>query len=253
MLSKGLIKTINSLDQKKYREKSKLFVAEGEKLVSDLIRMGAPVKKVISSKQISNISSSIEYIECNPSEMDKISFVKNNQGVLSLVEIVDKDLNLNLLHGKLSLGLDGIQDPGNMGTIIRLANWFGISNILCSRECVDVYNPKVIQASMGAFAGVNIFYTELESSVDALIKVPDYQVYGGFMEAESIYSANLESNGILIMGNEGNGISKAIENKISRRISIPAFYIGDFKAESLNVGVATGIILSEFVRQTKLN
>jgi RNA methyltransferase, TrmH family len=251
MISKGLIKLINSLNHKKYREEFKLFVAEGEKLIYDLMSMGAPVKKVITSKSLTNISSSIEIINCHSSELDKISFLKNNQGILALIEIIDKPLELSLLKDKLSLGLDGIQDPGNMGTIIRLANWFGISNILCSNDCVDIYNPKVVQASMGALMGVNIFYTELENAIETLLESPNYIVYGGFMEAESIYSAQLQSNGILIMGNEGNGISKIIEKKITRKISIPTFHTGDFKSESLNVGVATGIILSEFARQTR--
>jgi TrmH family RNA methyltransferase len=250
MVSKGLIKTINSLEQKKYREKLKLFVAEGEKLVNDLIGMGAPVNMVITSKTLHNLPSSIELITCQPSELSKISFLKNNQGVLALVNIVENQLDLSLLHGKLSLALDGIQDPGNMGTIIRLANWFGVSNILCSNDCVDIYNPKVVQASMGAILGMKICYTELNDAFDILTKYPDYQIYGSFMKAESIYTANLEQNGIIVMGNEGNGISNSIEKKISKRISIPAFYSSNFKAESLNVGVATGIILSEFARRT---
>jgi RNA methyltransferase, TrmH family len=250
MLSKGLIKIINSLNQKKYREKYQLYIAEGEKLINDLINMGSPVEKIISTKPLEFIPIGIEFIQCQQSELDKLSFLKNNQGIIALVKILKKPLILNDLHGRISIALDGIQDPGNMGTIIRLANWFGIKSILCSFDCVDIYNPKVVQAAMGAIMGVEIYYTELEAAIDSLIQNNDYKVYGAYMEGESIYETNLERNGILIMGNEGKGISEKIEQKISKKISIPSFRSDKFRAESLNVGVATGIIISEIVRQS---
>lgn len=215
-----------------------------------MVNMGAPIKTIISSKPVLSVLPGIEYIMCKKDEIDKLSFLTNNQGVIALVKIFDKELKLSPLKDKLILGLDGVQDPGNMGTIIRLANWFGISHILCSRECADVYNPKVVQASMGALLGVEIHYVELESVLDTLHSDDTYQVYGSFMEGHSIYSTSLHKNGILIMGNEGKGISDKISQRVRKKISIPAFYNGNFKAESLNVGVATGIILSEFMRQS---
>ena len=249
MLSKGLIKLINSLEHKKYREKHKLFIAEGEKLVKDLIKMGAPVKVLISSKPFENVSKGTECILCNQSEIDKLSFLKNNQGIIALLEIKEKQPDFSSVNEKLSLGLDGIQDPGNMGTIIRLSNWFGIGTVFCSENCVDIYNPKVVQASMGAILGVDIFYLDLEQCIKKLQKVADYEVYGSFMNGKSIYSSRLKKNGILIMGNEGNGISPKVENLLTQKISIPAFNNEKRAAESLNVSVATGILLSEFARQ----
>jgi RNA methyltransferase, TrmH family len=250
MLSKALIKIINSLSHKKYREKYRLFVAEGEKLVGDLIKMRAPVKTILSSKPINYIPDGVEFIQCAPSELDKISFMMNNQGIIALIRIIDKPLDLNSLNGSVSIGLDGIQDPGNIGTIIRLANWFGVKHILCSKECADIYNPKVVQATMGAMMGVEIHYLELENVLKELKKSADFKLYGTYMEGESIYSSKLKSNGMLIMGNEGKGISERIGKLINKKISIPPFYSGNFKVESLNVGVATGIIISEFVRQS---
>jgi RNA methyltransferase, TrmH family len=252
MLSKALVKTINSLIHKKYREKHQLFVAEGEKLIKDLIRMNAPVVTIISSKTFDSIPNGVEFIQCLPYELDKLSLLMNNQGIIALVKITEKHLDFYNLDKQLSIGLDGIQDPGNMGTIIRLANWFGIKNILCSNDCVDIYNPKVVQASMGALMGVDIHYTDLENALHELQKISDYMVYGTYMQGDSIYTAQLSTNGILVMGNEGKGISEKIGQKINKKISIPAFFNGSFNAESLNVGVATGIIISEFVRQSDL-
>jgi len=209
----------------------------------------APIQTIITSKLRTNLPDSAELIQCTPSDLDKISFLKTNQGIIALIKITDKSLNINSLTGVLSIGLDGIQDPGNMGTIIRLANWFGIRQIICSPDCVDIYNPKVVQATMGALMGVEVHYAELDDVLSKLKLNADFKIYGAFMEGKSIYTSVLKREGILIMGNEGNGISAKIEKYIDEKISIPAFYSGNFKAESLNVGVATGIIISEFVRQ----
>jgi len=253
MLSKGLIKLVNSLDNKKYRQIHKLFIAEGTKLVNDLIKLEAPIKTIISTSNIERCNQSIEYIQCNSWELEKISFLKTSPEIIALVDIIENDFNINDLPGKLSIGLDSIQDPGNMGTIIRLANWFGIENILCSNDCVDNYNPKVVQASMGALIRVKVHYIDLPDTINELIKFPDYQINGTFMNGECIYSSNLQSNGLIVMGNEGKGISEMVERLVTKRISIPTFSDKFNGAESLNVGVATGIIISEFTRQININ
>jgi TrmH family RNA methyltransferase len=139
-----------------------------------------------------------------------------------------------------------------MGTIVRLANWFGVEHILCSSDCVDIYNPKVVQASMGAIMGVKVNYLDLPEMIDLLVKHAEYQIYGAFMKGESIYNLKLEQNGLLVMGSEGKGISDRVSSKVGTKISIPAFYGTNCASESLNVGVATGIIISEFARQSSL-
>ena len=249
MLSKGLIKLINSLNYKKYREKHQLFIAEGEKLVFDLIKMGAPLKYVFSEKQIVKMNPGTEFIQCKEGELGKISFLKNSPGIIALVKYEEQKVIPGEILQKFSIALDGIQDPGNMGTIIRLANWFGIEHIICSNDCVDIYNPKVVQASMGALLGVKITYTHLPEFVKALLSHPGFGIYGAYMQGESIYQAKLGETGLLVMGSEGKGISTGLERLVNRKISIPSFHKGDSSAESLNVAIATGIIVSEFARQ----
>jgi len=251
MLSKNLIKLVNSLENKKFRQIHHIFVAEGAKLVNDLIRLNAPIKTIISTKTIDKLNASTEFIQCKAAELDKISFLKTSPDIIALVEIIESKLELKELSGKLSIGLDGIQDPGNMGTIIRLANWFGIENILCSKDCADIYNPKVVQASMGALLKVKVHYVDLQSVIVDLIKIEDYHIYGTFMQGNSIYQSKLKKNGLLVMGNEGKGISEKIETMVTSKISIPSFSNEFTGAESLNVGVATGIVISEFMRQIK--
>lgn len=251
MLSKGLIKLVNSLDKKKFRQEHNLFIAEGYKLINDLIRLGAPIRTIISTKNIENTMYDYEFQYCTKADMEKISFMKTVPEILALVELIEHDFQYQSLEKKLSIGLDSVQDPGNMGTIIRLANWFGIKNILCSRDCADIYNPKVVQASMGAIMGVMVHYLDLPTVIGDLIKFSDYQIYGTFMQGTSIYNSDLQCNGVMVMGNEGKGISPEVEALVSKRISIPSFTEGFKGAESLNVGVAAGIVISEFVRRKK--
>ena len=248
MLSKGLIKLINSLRLKKYRQKHGLFIAEGQKMIEDLSSLNAPIKTIISSEK-KFTTQGIEIVQCADNELDKISFLKTSQNVIALVEIPKYEINNIEVINELSIALDGVQDPGNMGTIIRIANWFGIKNVLCSYDCVDIYNPKVVQATMGALFGTKVHYINLVDQIKDLLKLSDYHVYGTFMEEGSIYQSNLHAKGLIVMGNEGQGISPAVEQLISNRISIPSFSDGFKGAESLNVGVATGIIVSEFARQ----
>lgn len=248
MLSKGLIKLVNSLKLKKYRDKHGLFVAEGQKMIEDLLANKAPIKKIISVDEKYSIKG-IEFIQCTEQELSKISFLTTSQQLIALVEISDYELIDNELVDSLSLALDGVQDPGNMGTIIRIANWFGVKNILCSKDCVDIYNPKVVQATMGALFGIKVHYVDLEEKLKNFVKNSDFQIYGTFMNGDSIYDSGLIAKGIVMMGSEGKGISENLKQLITKRLTIPSFAKGFNGAESLNVGVATGIVLSEFRRR----
>jgi len=176
-------------------------------------------------------------------DIEKISTLKTPQEVIGLVKIpIWATLNYNSLKQKFSLVLDNIQDPGNMGTIIRTADWFGITDIVCSEDTVDVYNPKVVQATMGSLARVNVHYVSLEQVLPQ-IGLP---VFGAMLDGENIYNSNFDTEGLLVMGNEGNGISPAIERLITTKITIPRAG----KAESLNVAIATAILCSEIKRNS---
>jgi len=248
MLSKGLIKLINSLKHKKYRQKHGYFVAEGQKMVEDLLSLDTPIKTIISSHN-KYAKTNLEFIQCKDQDLNKISFLKTNPQVIALIEIPKYQLNDSEISNELSIALDGVQDPGNMGTIIRIANWFGIKNILCSNDCADIYNPKVVQATMGALLGTKVHYLNLIEKIKELNNISDYQVFGAFMKGSSIYQSDLSSNGLIVMGSEGEGISKELEHLITKRLSIPSFAKDFNGAESLNVGVAAGIVVSEFARQ----
>ena len=181
-------------------------------------------------------------------ELRRISFLQHPQQVLALFRL-PQDISLSSFHfplSSLSLALDGVQDPGNLGTIIRIADWFGIDTIYCSEDTADAYNPKVVQATMGSIARVNIIYTDLLQLFESL--PPSCPVYGTLLDGEDIYQQPLSCEGIIVMGNEGNGISEAIRQKVNRRLLIPCFREGD-TAESLNVAIATAITCSEFKRR----
>lgn len=248
MLSKNLIKLINSLKQKKYRQKYGLFLVEGQKIINDLIALNVSIEKIVTYNNDIRFDDT-EIIRCKEQDLNKISFLKTAPDIVALVKIPDVVLDENEIVNNLSLALDGIQDPGNLGTIIRIANWFGIKNILCSNDCVDIYNPKVVQATMGALFGVKVHYIDLSEKLREYNQSYNIAVYGTFMQGQSIYSTKLQSNGIIVMGSEGQGISPEIEKLITNKITIPSFAEGFNGAESLNVGVATGIVVSEFVKQ----
>lgn len=248
MLSKNLIKLINSLKQKKYRQKHGIFLIEGQKIINDLISLNVSFKNIITCKNDIHFDD-IELIRCKEQDLKKISFLKTAPDTVALVQIPEIEIEENEIVNNLTIALDGIQDPGNMGTIIRIANWFGIKNILCSTDCVDIYNPKVVQATMGALFGVKVHYVDLCEKLRKFGQSFNLSVYGTFMEGQSIYSTELQRKGIIVMGSEGKGISPGIEKLITTKISIPSFAEGFNGAESLNVGVATGIVVSEFVRR----
>lgn len=252
MISKNQIKRIKQLELKKYRRREGLFVAEGPKVVGDLLRAGhRPEEIYISDDAIekNNLAGLLSQASCPverilPEELHKISFLQHPQQVLALFHMPTQT-QPQAPQG-LTLALDGVQDPGNLGTIIRIADWFNIPTIYCSEETADAWNPKVIQATMGSISRVNIIYTDLA----AIIEKTTLPVYGTLLEGEDIYSQPLTPEGIIVMGNEGNGISPKIRSLISHKLLIPNFRQGEDAAESLNVAIATAITCSEFRRRT---
>ena len=239
MVSKNQIKLINSLQQKKYRKLHNLFIAEGKKVIQELIEANFSLEHLFVTKE--NLFDKKFHSELiSDAELKKISALTTANDCLAVFKI--KEVNSNASTG-LELALDNIKDPGNMGTIIRLCDWFGISKIVCTEETVDIYNPKVVQATMGSLARVEVLYTNLTD----YLKTADVAIFGTFMEGKNIYKTELPSQGIIVMGNEANGISAEIESLVTQKISIPRF--GNLQqTESLNVATATAVILSEFKR-----
>ena len=263
MISKNQIKFIRQLEQKKFRHREGLFVAEGTKVVGDLLKAGYIPHSLYATPDWIASHSVAEATEVTDDELTRLSFQQHPQQVLALFPIPSLNCQwsarlcrlarprmvngqLSMVNGQLSIALDSVQDPGNLGTIIRIADWFGISNIICSEDTVDAYNPKVVQATMGSIARVNIIYTNLLELLDGL--PADFPVYGTLLDGENIYTQELTPHGLIIMGNEGNGISDAVRQRVNRRLLIPDFHNGD-TADSLNVAIATAITCSEFRRR----
>jgi RNA methyltransferase, TrmH family len=249
MLSKNKIKLISSLSQKKFRDETGLFVAEGTKLILDLAAAFHCSTLVATTDWLKNNPAiqADETIEVTENELHKISNQKSPQGVLAVFVKPDYQLNMDELTQTLCLALDDIQDPGNLGTIIRIADWFGISDIFCSEHSVDAFNTKTVQATMGALARVRVHSVNLGEFLRSVSgKLP---VYGTFMDGENIYEKTLTQGGVIVMGNEGNGISAEIEALVSEKLLIPNFPIGQVTSESLNVGVATALVCGEFRRR----
>lgn len=241
MLSKNQIKLITSLKLKKYRDTHGLFVVEGVKGVSELLESNFKLYHLYETKS-DFINATSKRRQISEKDLQKISFLNTSNSVLAIFE---KPENRELKFEGLTVVLNTIGDPGNLGTIIRLCDWFGISNLVCSIGTVDCFNPKVIQATMGSITRVNIVYKDLELFLKSQQDLP---IFGAFMDGVNVYKmTDLPKDGILILGNEANGISNKIENLVTDRISIPRF--GNLKAtESLNVATATAILLSEFKR-----
>ena len=271
MISKNKIKYIRSLELKKNRNKEGKFVAEGHKVVDDLLAL-QPADLVVATGEWlhgKHFGEETEVIEVSEEELRKVSFLQHPQQVLAVFKQGIHTQQGEAVHtqqgeagdetdvpggyssfdaSELSLALDGVQDPGNLGTIIRIADWFGITHIYCSQDTADVYNPKVVQATMGSIARVKVEYGDLLSLVDSL--PADVPVYGTLLDGENIYQQPLENHGLIVMGNEGKGISPAMAKKVNRRLLIPNFPAGRPTADSLNVAIATAITCSEFRRQT---
>ncbi|GAA4239293.1 RNA methyltransferase [Postechiella marina] len=238
MISKNQIKLITSLKQKKYRLEHKLFVVEGIKTIKELLKSDLILDALYTTETF-NIDAKDEVL-IKETDLKRISFLTTPNKALAVFKIP----NAKPIHNnELIVALDDIRDPGNLGTIIRLCDWFGIKDLVCSKATVDCFNPKVIQATMGSITRVNISYVNL---VDYL-KTTSLPVFGAFMEGENVYTKQMPKKGILVMGNEANGVSKTVEGLVSNKISIPRF--GDLQeTESLNVATATAILLSEFKR-----
>lgn len=237
MLSNSQKKLIRSLEQKKYRDRHGLFVVEGPKSVREFMKYQEP-----------------EILLTDIEEIRQVSFLRNPQSELAVFRIPNSDSERpSIINSQLSilnclvLALDGVQDPGNLGTIIRIADWFGIKDIVCSRETADAYNPKTVQATMGSLARVRMTY--VESLPEWLKALPEgTPIYGTLLDGENIYQQKLSRNGVIVMGNEGNGISEEVRRLVTHKLLIPSFSDGD-TAESLNVAIATAITCSEFMRK----
>lgn len=256
MLSKNQKKLIAAMAQKKQRDIHGLFLAEGDKIVRDLLAAGMTPQLLVATDtwllSENLISKHFPMVLTGRDEMEKISLQKTPQNVLGLFLQQRYNLKNSAIKNNLTLLLDGVQDPGNMGTIIRLADWFGISDIVCSTDTADVYNPKVIQSSMGAIARVKVHYTRLSYFIEAYKKETGNPVYGAFLKGDNVYQTKLGNQGLLIMGNEGQGIRDEIGSMVTNRITIPSYPVDEPTSESLNVGVATSILCSEFRRQASL-
>ncbi len=240
LISKREIKSITSLEQKKYRDKTGLFVAEGAKVISELKNNGLKLNAFYTTEPIEKPTKN--EFQINAQELQKISFLKTPNTCLAVFEIPKP---LKSFSKGLQVALDGVRDPGNLGTIIRLCDWFGVETLLCSGDTADCYSPKVVQASMGSLARVQVSYLNLAE----FLQNCDLPIYGGCMDSASLYAKKLPKDAILVMGNEANGITKEIMDLLTHKISIPRF--GKLqKTESLNVATATAILLSEFKRPT---
>jgi TrmH family RNA methyltransferase len=240
MVSKNQIKLITSLQQKKYRISNQLFFAEGVKVIQELLRSNFELEHLYTTQyDFEEVLESKKSL-IHENDLKKISVLTTPNSCLAVFRIPEEK---EILNSGLIIALDDVRDPGNIGTILRLCDWFGIKQVICSKETVDIYNPKVVQATMGSITRVNVSYVDLAE----YITQTHLPVFGTFMDGENIYKSSLPEEAIIIMGNEANGISEGIEEIIQNRLSIPRF--GDLQqAESLNVATATGIILSEFKR-----
>jgi TrmH family RNA methyltransferase len=246
MLSKSQINLLKSLQHKKFRREHGFFIVEGHKSIAEFIDSPYQIEAIYHTttfdSKVLKLSQKINFCEISVTELEKISSLKTPQEVLALIKTPNwPALQHDQLEGKFSLVLDGIQDPGNMGTIIRIADWFGIGDIICSDDTVDAYNPKVVQACMGSLARVKVHYTPL---ADFLVKIK-LPVFGALLDGENIYDTDFGKEGLVIMGNEGNGLRPEIAKLVNKAITIPR--IG--KAESLNVAIATALFCSEITRK----
>jgi TrmH family RNA methyltransferase len=250
MISKNQIKHIQSLHSKKNREEEGLFIIEGIKLVSEFIQhQKFEIKELFGTHEyLSNqkqilTENQIRYSEIASEELKKISLFTTPNQVLAIVKSISQKLDISLFNSSTSLFLDDIRDPGNLGTIIRIADWFGIKQVICSPNCTELYNPKTLQASMGAVLRVNVVSMDFNELLPLLTNTP---IYGAVLEGENIYTSSLK-HGLIVIGNEANGISEEVLKHISHHITIPA--ANSNGSESLNAANACAIICSEFHRQ----
>ena len=240
MVSKNQIKVITSLQQKKYRMQYKMFIAEGVKVISELLQADFELDHLYVSEAIFTSVDDTKKTPVSESDLRKMSALNTPNNCLAVFRIPEIK---PMIEKGLIVALDDIRDPGNLGTIMRMCDWFGVQQIVCSKETVDIFNPKVVQATMGSIARVQIHYVDLADYISKT-KLP---VYGTFMDGDNIYKEKLPAEAIVVLGNEANGISEAVEKSIKNRIAIPRF--GNLQqTESLNVAAAAAIVLSEFRR-----
>ena len=259
MLSKNKIKLIHSLEKKKYRTEEGLFVAEGPKMMEELLAVWQPVYVAateewmmnngetlrLSGKDAASFSKTCDVI--SQEELERASLLRSPQQVIGLFRIPTEAVSLPDIAAKeLCLALDGVQDPGNIGTIVRLADWFGIKHVFCSPDTADIFSPKAVQATMGAIARVRVHYIDLASELKAC-KAP---IYGTHLDGEDIYKKTLTAHGVIIMGNEGKGVSREVSEHVNSRLFIPPYPAERDKVESLNVAIATAIVCAEFRRRS---
>ncbi|OCX52902.1 RNA methyltransferase [Mucilaginibacter sp. PPCGB 2223] len=247
MLSKSQISFLKSLQQKKGRKEHRLFLVEGIKSVTEFINSDYHIETIYHTPALGpkllKLSQKINLREIPANILEKISSFTTPQDVIALIKIPQwAKTETAAPRQSFTLALDGIQDPGNLGTIIRTADWFGIKNIICSEDTVDAYNPKVVQATMGSLARVNIHYLNLAD----FIRQTKLPVFGALLAGSNIYNTDFGTEGLVVMGNEGNGIRAEIEELIQHRVTIPQ----PGKTESLNVAIATAIFCSEISRKT---
>ncbi len=249
MMTRAEIQFIRSLADRKERIRSGLFVAEGRKLIEEIAASEMDVEKIYARADAPELPGCVsDRFTVSAKEMERISRLKTPSSVLALVRMPEYPLRADRLRGKLTLALDKVQDPGNVGTIIRLAEWFGIEDIVCSPDTADCYAPKVVQATMGGITRVRVHYADLPEFLRRA-QAESIPVYGTFLEGEDVYESGLSPDGIVVMGSEGRGIGPETERLIGRKIRIPSFRKGRPGTESLNVAVAAAVICSEFRRR----
>ncbi len=256
MISKNRLKYVRSLEMKKYRKAEGVFVAEGHKLVGDLLDVFECKYLAATNEWLSANAawverqrrSGVEVDEVTDEELKRASFQETPQQVLAVFKQLTYEVDVNEVARKqLCLVLDDVQNPGNLGTIVRLADWFGIEHIFCSKGCADIYNPKTVQATMGGIARVRVHEADLPELLSRLDK--DIPVYGTFLDGENMYGKELENRGLIVMGNEGKGVSKEVAAFVTERLYIPNYPEGRETSESLNVAIATAIVCAEFRRR----
>ncbi|MBI9034025.1 MAG: RNA methyltransferase [Bacteroidales bacterium] len=256
MLSKNRIKYINSLGVNKYRKKYGSFIVEGHKMVVESFRSSYKVEQIYALTEWiqefgEEIPSQVEVNEVSIQEMKKISELSSASPVLAVLTGIEEQLEISNAANHLILVLDDIRDPGNLGTIIRTADWFGITNIVCSIQSVDCFNPKVVQSTMGSIFRVNVFYVDLAEYFNSL--EPQIPVYGSFLDGENMLETNLSESGVIVIGNEARGISVELEKFVTKKILIPSFSnfegAANSSPESLNASIATSIVCFEFRRR----
>lgn len=251
MISKNQIKFVYSFGKKKTRDEHQLFLAEGVKILRDILPY-FEAEFVCATEEVYDEIKTLTktHVEmATHAEIEKMTQLQSPPKALALLKMPQRKLDFTSISKSLVLALDGVQDPGNVGTILRIADWFGINTVLCSQQTADVYNPKTIQATMGAIARVSVSYVDLPSTLQTLKDQYKMPIYGTFLDGKNMYETELTSNGIIVMGNEGNGVTPEIDKISDHRLYIPNYPVGVPTSESLNVSVATAIVCAEFRRR----